>query len=97
MSRQLEPAQGVGGVVDLPLAAEEHEHVARPLARQLVDGVDDRLDLVAVVVGLLAERPVADLDRVGAARSPRRPARPPSAEVAGEALGVDRGRRDDRP
>ena len=42
--------QRVGGVADLALAAEEHEHVARRLGAQLVDGVDDRLHLVAVVV-----------------------------------------------
>ena len=39
VSRQVQPAQRVGGVVDLALAAEEHEHVARPFVAQLVDGV----------------------------------------------------------
>ena len=63
---QLAAAQGVGGVVDLPLAAEEHEHVAAD-AGELVDGVADRLHLVAIVVGL-AERPVAHLDRDTCAR-----------------------------
>ena len=47
--------QRVGGVADLPLAGEEHQDVARPLGAQLVDGLADRLDLVAyrlaVVVG----------------------------------------------
>ena len=30
--------QRVGGVVDLPLAAQEHQHVPRAFAHQLVDG-----------------------------------------------------------
>ena len=90
-------AQEVGGVVDLPLAGQEHERVAVP--GQLVDGVADRLHLVAVVgrpSHVVAERAVAHLDRV----------RPPGhlddrrvdavdGEVAGEAGRVDRRRRDD--
>ena len=40
------------GVADLPLAGEEHQDVARPLGHELVDGVEDRADLVAVLVGL---------------------------------------------
>ena len=47
MSWQLAAAQEVGGVVDLPLAGQEHERVA--VAGELVDGVADRLHLVAVV------------------------------------------------
>ena len=51
--------QRVGGVPDLPLAAEEHQDVARALGAQLVDRVADRLDLVAVgaSVIVLAGRP----------------------------------------
>ena len=48
--RQLEPAERVGGVVDLALAAEEDEHVARPFGRQLVDRIAHRLHLIAIVV-----------------------------------------------
>jgi hypothetical protein len=43
--------EGVGGVADVALAGEEDEDVARPLGRELVDGVDDRGHLVAVGVG----------------------------------------------
>ena len=72
----------VRGVPDLPLAGEEHQDVARPLGGQLAHRGDDRLGLVAddrlalvVLLGQLDQRPVADLDRVGAARTPRPPAR----------------------
>ena len=44
-------ADGVRGVPDLGLAGEEHEHVARRLAVELVEGVDDALQVVAVVDG----------------------------------------------
>ena len=75
---QLERVQGVGGVADLALPGEEHEDVGRLGARrrlgpQLLDGLDDAGHLVALgddvpAVGVqLDERPVADLDRVGAA------------------------------
>ena len=78
MSAAQPPAQRLGGVADLALAAEEHEHVARrprasssstasPIASGLVRSSRRR------------ERPVADLDRVRAARRPRRPARRRSA------------------
>ncbi len=45
-----EPArQVIGGVADLPLAGEEHEHVTvRALREQLLDGFSDRLGLVTV-------------------------------------------------
>ena len=62
--------QGIRRVADLPLTGEEHQDVARPLGGQLVDGVDDRADLVAVRIGGLVvgidHGPVADLDRIGA-------------------------------
>ena len=56
-------AQDVGGVADLALAGQEHEHVARAFAQQLVDRVGDRVLLVAVRV---LDRPVAQLDRIRA-------------------------------
>ena len=84
-------AQRVGGVADLALAAEEHEHVAaaaraaarRPRRRSRRPGR----------ASSSVERPVADLDRVRAAGDldDRR-----VAEVRGEALGVDRRRGDDQ-
>ena len=55
-------AQYLGGVADLALAGEEHQHVARRLVRQFSDGVDDRVgrvahfgahDVVVWVVGIL--------------------------------------------
>ena len=89
---QLQPAQGVGGVADLALAREEHEHVARALACSTIDGVADRRDLVAVVAVLHAVRLVHDVDRVGA---PAHLDDGRSAEVLAEPRGVDRGRGDD--
>ncbi len=50
---QVESPERVGGVVDLALARQEHEHVTRPLVRQLLDGVDDRLHLVPRLPTLL--------------------------------------------
>ncbi len=86
-------AQGVGSVVDLALAGQEHEHVTGPLPLELGHGVDDRLDLVAAVV---ADRAVAHLDGV---RAPgdldHRGGDTVVGEVAGEAFGVDRRRRHD--
>ena len=64
----------VGGVADLPLAGQEHEHVARTLPGELGDGRADRLGLVAldrlavlVVLRQLEQRAVPHLDRVGPA------------------------------
>ena len=72
-SASVETRQLVGGVADLALAGQEDQHVARTLGRQLLDGVADRLGLVAddrlallVVLRQLQQRPVADLDGVGA-------------------------------
>ena len=76
-------AQRVRGVADLALAGEEHEHVARALALQLVDGGGDRVGLVVVLGGLA----VADLDRI---RAPGDLDHRRSAEVLAEALRVDR-------
>ncbi|MDQ0950883.1 hypothetical protein QFZ24_004806 [Streptomyces phaeochromogenes] len=85
----------VRGVADLPLAGEEDEDVPLALALELLDGVADRGDLVAVgVVALLfEERSVTDLDRV---RTPADLDDRGVPEVPGEALGVDgRGGDDD--
>ncbi len=84
-------AQRLGGVADLALAAEEDEHVAGVVALELLDGVADRVGLVGVVI--VGQRAVADLDGIG----------PPGdlddrriAEVAAEALRIDRRRGDDQ-
>ncbi|MEY9210640.1 hypothetical protein ABH917_000086 [Thermobifida halotolerans] len=96
-------AQRLGGVADLALPAEEDQDVAGALGAQLVHRVADALDLVAVVgdgVGVIVvvrqrlrlQRPVAHLDRVGAARDLDDGG---VVEVPGEALGVDGGGGDD--
>ena len=91
--------EGVGGVADLALAGEEHENVAGAAGTELVDGVADRLDLVAVLrVSLLwvGDRAVADLDGVGAAGDlDDRRGLVVDGEVGGEAFRVDRRRGDD--
>ena len=102
------PADGVLGVPDLGLAREEHQHVARRLAGELVEGVGDALEVVAVgaAVGVVVlvvlhrirhQGPVADLDRVGAAAhlDDRGGGAVGSGEVPREALRVDRRARDD--
>ncbi len=60
--------QRVRRVADLPLAGEEHEHIAGAFGLQFVHGVADGGDLVAVrtVALLLEQGPVPHLDRVGA-------------------------------
>ncbi len=89
--------QAVGGVPDLALAGEEDEHVAvsGAFGEELVDGVQDALHLVALLVVRpvrVDERPVADLHRVGAAGDLHDGR---VVEVRGEPRGVDRGRGDD--
>ena len=94
-------AQEVGGLADLALAGQEREDVAGALAPQVGGRVDDRLLDVLLVVGRLvvrvaARRAVAHLDRVEPSRhlDHRRGRALARAEVTGEALGVERGRRD---
>ncbi len=88
-------AQGLRGLADLALAAQEHQDVAAALPRQLVHRVDDGLlqGLVPLAGAGLRRGAVTELHRVGAAGDldDRRP-----AEVLGEALGVDGGRGDDQ-
>ena len=58
---QVAAAQRVGGVADLALAGQEHEHVPGPLGEQLVDRLADRLHLVArfgVLRGVVGESTV---------------------------------------
>ena len=94
----------VGGVADLPLAAEEHQDVAVALGAELVDRGGDAVDLVdrlvvllLVLDGLHHQRPVTHLDRIGPPGDLDDRSRPlRTAEVLGEALGLDRGRRDDQ-
>ncbi len=61
---QLEASQRIGGVVDLAFARQEHEHVARPLVTEFLDGLDDSLHLVTVGgVGIVVDqRPISELD-----------------------------------
>ncbi len=65
MLRRFEPAERIGGVVDLPLARQEHEHVAGALVRQFLDGVDDALHLVPIgpIRLVVDQRSISQLDR----------------------------------
>ena len=107
---RLQVAEGVGGVPDLPLAREEHQHVPGALVRELADGVHDRLGLVAdddlalvvhvPVVGRARrdQGSVADLDGVHPSGDLDDRGRPSAVvgEVPGEPLRVDGRRRDDQ-
>ena len=95
--RQVALHERVLRVADLPLTRQEHQDVARPFGDELVDGVEDGGDLVAIrvcfrVVGV-DDRAVPDLDRIGAPADlhHRR-----AAEVRRDALHVDRRRGDDQ-
>ena len=82
-------AEQLRRVANLPLPREERQHVAVPLGEQLLDGVREHVEQLLVLFG----RPVADLDRIRAARDldDRR-----AAEVLAETLRVDRRTRDDQ-
>ena len=93
--------QGVGGVADLPLAAEEDQDVARTLgqssstASQMAwtwSRSSSPSSPSSSSARVARPGPVADLDRVGAAGHLDDRC---VAEVVGEAFGVDGGRRDD--
>ena len=86
--------QRLRGVADLALAREEDEDVAGRLAQQFLDGVADRVGLVAVEILGVLDRAVADLDRIRAAGD--LDDRDVVAEVPREAVRVDRRRRDDQ-
>ncbi len=88
-------AQRLRGLADLALAAEEHQDVAGLLAPQLIGGRKDcglfgGGGLVVFLVEL--HRPIAQLDRIAAARDIDDGR---ITEVPGEALGVDGGGGDD--
>ena len=104
-------AQHLGAVADLPLAGQEHQHVARALALaafeggQFVEAGENRLvhrevllDPVALLVLLGGQRPVPGLHRVGAPRHlhHRRARKAGPTEVLGEAFQVDGRRGDDQ-
>ena len=107
---RLQVAEGVGGVPDLPLARQEHQHVTGTLVRELADGVHDRLGLVAdddlalvvhvPVVGRARrdQGSVADLDGVHPSGDLDDRGRTSTVvgEVPGEPLRVDGRRRDDQ-
>lgn len=105
--------QRLGDLADLPLSGEEDQHVTGALGGQLVDSIGDglgevafdRVDVLELIVLVHLwfehERPVADLDGIGAAgdlddrRGLEIPGGQAGGEVLGEALGVDRGGGDD--
>ena len=75
---QVEFAQGIGGVADLPLAVHEDKDVPQPLLGQLLHRIEDALQLVALLQRLTLvcalvtalfiskQRAIAHLHRVGA-------------------------------
>ena len=94
--RPIESTQCVGGVVNLALAAEEHQYIAGTVLDQFINRVADRLHLIAIVVEVSvevgSERPIPHLDRKGSARHFDNGS---VVEVFGESLRVDGGRGDD--
>jgi hypothetical protein len=92
-------AQRLGRLADLALAGQEHQHVAAAGAGTLVDRIDDRRPSASrsSASSSSCDRPVADLDRIGAAGDVddrRRHAVAP--KCLREALGIDRRRGDDQ-
>ena len=83
-------AQRLGRLADLALAGQEHQHVARAGAMRRVDGIDD--GIVEIHVLLLVEGAVTGLDRIQSSRylDHRR-----TVEMFAEALGIERRRGDD--
>jgi hypothetical protein len=83
----------VRGLADLALARQEHQHVARSLADQLLERFGDGVLLRPFFVGVvLVDGAPADLDRP---RAPGHLDDRRAAEVRRERLGVDGRRRDD--
>jgi hypothetical protein len=84
-------AQRFGGLADLALAGQEDEDVAAGLlARELVDGIEDRVLHVLVFLVLVGrfQRVVAKLDRI---HPPRHFDHRGTAKVSRKALGLDGG------
>src|SRR5690625_2903986 len=100
-----------GGITDFPLPGEKNQNIARAGCRELVGGIDDARNLVdrfrlfggfilrrlRVLWRFLHEGPVANLDWIGAAAdlNDRRGGVGGVFEMGGEALRVNRCRRDD--
>ncbi len=89
------------GLANLALAREEHQDVARAFAPEVLRRGDDRFLELFLVVGLVgcaaAERAIAHFDRIVAARYLEHRRRLAiDAEMAGEALRVQRRRSDDQ-
>ena len=62
---QIQLIQRIGGIANLPLAAHKDQNIPWPFAPQLVDGIKDRLQLIALgIVRLFHYRPVAHFHRV---------------------------------
>ncbi|MDT4836535.1 hypothetical protein FQZ97_702390 [compost metagenome] len=104
--RRMVLAQRLGGLADLALARQEHQHVARADAAQLIDGIDDAVVQVALarlraarrgarrrVVG---DRAIAHFHRVQPpADLDHRRGLAVEREMRGKALRIDGGRGDD--
>ncbi|MPM43209.1 hypothetical protein SDC9_89882 [bioreactor metagenome] len=98
-ARQLQVADRLGGVADLPLPGQEDEDVPGALGRQLADRVADPLVLVllhrraALVIGPgIDQRAIAQLNGI---RTSRHLDHRGVVEVPAEPLGVDGGGGDD--
>ena len=63
---QIQLVKRIGGIANFPLAAHKDEDIASAFTSQLVNGVKDRLQLIAFgVIGVLNDRPIAHLNREG--------------------------------
>ncbi|CCK02598.1 putative periplasmic protein kinase ArgK and related GTPases of G3E family [Cronobacter sakazakii 701] len=68
--RQVEFHQPVSGVADFTLAAHKDQDIARPFAAQLLHGVENRLQLIALgVVCFFDDWAIAHLNRIRTARN----------------------------
>jgi hypothetical protein len=85
-SRRMVLAQGLGRFADFALAGQEDQHVARPGPVRLVDGIDD--GVIEIRILLLVEGAEARFDRIEPARDfdHRR-----AVEMFAETFGVQRG------
>ena len=92
-------AQRLGGFANFPLTRQEHQHVAVASAAQFLDGFDDGIVQIAILVlvgSIGLHRPVADFHRIQPpADLDHRRGTAGRGEMAGKPLGVDRGRGND--
>ena len=99
---------GLGGIPNLGLAGEKHQHIAGSLGVEFIQGIQNAAEIVAIVgfelavfvsaVGLTHERAIANLDRKGASFDFDNGSRGAvGCKVPGKAGRIDGGRGDDHP